>query len=125
IEFKVHAPTQKHQSAKHAEFTTARGYCSKIRKRFSQADDSRLTFTVVSKQLEFDEDRMVKGVYCRARTWKDLIPLDGSESLLLMDLLDSLGEFGIPVLSLRKIKNMKNAKNDQGAFEIHQIMKTV
>ena len=124
IEFKVHAPTDKKQSPGAKAFTGARGYCSQMKQRFGDVTGENLTYTFLAKNSEF-EDKVVNGVACRARTWKELIPANGKERDLVPDLLDSLGEFGIPVLQLRNVRSMKNSRYAEGAFKIHELLQSV
>jgi len=124
IEFKVHAPTDEKQSPGAKAFAGARGYCSQMKQRFGDVTGENLTYTLLAKNSEF-EDKVVHGVACRARTWKELIPANGKESDLVPDLLDSLGEFGIPVIRLRNVRSMKNSRDAEGAFKIHELLQSV
>jgi hypothetical protein len=124
VEFKVHSPTEEKQSPATRVFTSARGYCAQMKKRFANLNGRGLTYTVLSKQTEFD-DSIVSGVRCRARTWKELIPQNQKESGLVPDLLDSLGNFGIPALRLRNIRYMKNSNDAQGAVEIYELLQSI
>jgi hypothetical protein len=124
IEFKVHAPTDEKQSPEAKAFAGARGYCSQMKQRFGDVSGQNLTYTLLAKNAEFD-DKLVHGVSCRARTWKEFMPANGKETLLVADLLDSLGEFGIPVLQLRNVRSMKNSRDAEGAFKIHQLLQSI
>jgi hypothetical protein len=124
VEFKVHAPTDKKQSPGAKAFAGARGYCSQMKQRFGDVTGQNLTYTLLAKNAEFD-DKLVDGVACRARTWKELIPANGKDTVLVADLLDSLGEFGIPVLQLRNVRSMKNSRDAEGAFKIHQLLQSI
>jgi len=124
VEFKVDAPTEEKQSPATPVFTSARGYCVQMKKRFPSLNGRGLTYTVLSKQREFD-DKLVSGVNCRDRTWKELIPENHKETSLVADLLDSLGNFGISVLRLRNIRSMRNAQHAQGAFDIYELLQSI
>jgi hypothetical protein len=87
-----------------------------MKQRFGDVSGQNLTYTLLAKNAEFD-DKLVHGVSCRARTWKEFMPANGKETLLVADLLDSLGEFGIPVLQVRNVRSMKNS-DAEGAFKI-------
>ena len=122
VEFKVHAPADEKQSPDAKAFAEARGYCSQMKQRFGDITGRSVTYTLFAKNSEF-EDKVVGGVRCRARTWKELIP--AKETGLVADLLDSLGEFGIPALQLRKVRSMKNAAHAQGAFDIYELLQSI
>jgi hypothetical protein len=124
VEFKVHARTEDKQLPKAQAFTSAQGYCSQMKKRFPNLSADDITYTVLSKQAEFD-DKITSGIICRARTWKELIPATGKESSLIADLLDSLGEFDIPVLRLRNIRSMKSSRYAQSAFDIYELLQSI
>jgi len=124
VEFKVHAPTDEKQSPGAKAFAGARGYCSQMKQRFGDVTDENLTYTLLAKSPEF-EDKVVDGVTCRARTWKEFIPANSKESGLVADLLDSFGDFGIPVLRLRNVRSMKNSRDVEGAFQIHELLQSI
>jgi hypothetical protein len=124
VEFKVHSRTDKKQSPATPVFVSARGYCAQMKKRFPNLNGEGLTYTVLSKQTEFD-DTIVGGICCRARTWNELIPENRKETKLVADLLNSLGNFGISVLRLRNIRSMKNSNDAQGAVEIYELLQSI
>jgi hypothetical protein len=124
IEFKVHAPADEKQSLGAKAFAGARGYCSQMKQRFGDVSGENLTYTLLAKNSEF-EDKVVDGVACRARTWTELIPANGKERDLIADLLNSPGEFGIPVLRLRNVRSMKNSRDAEGAIMIHELLQSV
>lgn len=121
VEFKVHAPIEDKQSPDKDEFGRSSGYGSRIRKRFGGMTK---TYTILSTHQGLS-DRMSGGIFCRERGWKELIPVDGKERPIVKDLLDSLGDFGIPVLRLRNISNMKNSNHVLGAIQISELLETV
>ena len=118
VEFKVGARVMEKQHGARKTFDELGGYGRAFKDRFPGVT----VYTVLSQQREFDD--FTKGdVLRRARTWKELIPRGGKGGLLLEDLLDSLGELGISILRMRKIKHMKNAKHAGTTADIHDLLR--
>ena len=120
VEFKVGAPLMGKQRSGGAAFDNKGGYGRAIKTQFPNTR----VYTALAQQRDFD-DSIKDGLERRARTWKELIPANEKEGQLLEDLLDSLGEFGISVLRLRKIKNMKNANYATITVNIHDLLRSI
>ena len=121
VEFKVHAQIEDKQSPAKTAFKDATGYGSQIIRRYGKNTE---TYTILSKHRDLD-DKVVRGIRCRERTWKELTPLGRNERPLVKDLLDSLGDFGIPVLRLRHVYDMRNANHVLGAINIHDLLDAI
>jgi hypothetical protein len=126
VEFKVHAPPEDKQLPITAKFWRPRlGYGWQMIQRCQPHGAESVAYTLLSKHVEFEDSRR-NGFEFRSRTWKELIPTDcTSESSLVKDLLDTLGDFGIPALRLRNVRNMKNAQYVKGTFQIHELLEAV
>jgi hypothetical protein len=120
VEFKVGARLMEKQNSGSTEFERTTGYGRAIRDQFPKTK----VYTALAQQRDF-EDSEKNGLQRHARTWKELIPTNGRETPLVEDLLDSLGDLGISVLRLRKIKQMKNAPHVDTTINIHDVLKTV
>jgi hypothetical protein len=120
VEFKISAPVMEKQHSRSKMFDKPGGYGRAFRERLSGVS----VYTTVAQQRDFD-DFAKSGLRHRARTWRELIPANGKEGQLLEDLLDSLGELGISVLRLRKIKHMKNAKHALTTVNIQDLLRSI
>jgi hypothetical protein len=120
VEFKVGASLMQKQRADDPCFDERGGYGEQIRTLFPRTK----TYTVLAQQTEF-VDATTDHLCRRSRTWKELIPIGRSESPLETDLLNSLGEIGIPVLRLRHAGRMKNAPHAAAAIRIHELLSIV
>jgi hypothetical protein len=120
VEFKVGAQLMEKQHAARSIFDEQGGYGRAFLDHFPGVS----VYTVLAQEKQFD-DFVKRGVLRRARTWSELIPNDSKESLLLEDLLDSLGELGISMLRMRKLKNMKNATKAGTTADIDDLLRSV
>jgi hypothetical protein len=119
VEFKVGARVMEKQNSRSKMFDRPGGYGRAFSDRLSGVS----VYTTLAQQRDFD-DFTKDGLHRHARTWRELIP-DGKEGHLLEDLLDSLGELGISVLRLRKVKNMKNASHATTTVNIHDLLRSI
>jgi hypothetical protein len=120
VEFKVGARLMEKQDARSKAFNKPGGYGYAFKNRLSGVN----VYTTLAQQRDFD-DFGKDGREHRTRTWKELIPTNRKESSLEKDLLDSLGELGISVLRLRKVKNMKNANHATTTVNIHDLLRSI
>ena len=120
VEFKVGARVMEKQNSRSKMFDKPGGYGRAFSDRLSGVS----VYTTLAQQRDFD-DFTKGGLRRRARTWRELIPANGKEGHLLEDLLDSLGELGISVLRVRKVKDMKNANHAIITVNIHDLLRSI
>jgi hypothetical protein len=125
VEFKFHGHLKEKQDPERLEFTEkGSGYGYLINHEPAYASYKERQYVVIQKEWAF-EDMNVHGIKCRSLAWKDLDMERGSMGALVDDILDSLGEMGIPSFRFRHLNGMNRAPFTVQAVDMHQVCEAI
>lgn len=124
IEFKIGADLQTKQNPWERGFYGPAGYGAKILRDPRWKTFKKRSYVVLQNTRLEQEDQVQRGLRCLSRSWRDCVPSQ-PPSGLFADLLDSLGELGVPSLKVWKGNHMKLGESVKSAVEMTNLLRGI